>query len=460
MIKPARPGQIRVERRLGWVKPIGGRERGRVLAWSDEPAAAAKPSPLWRHAGLILVLVLPLFGQFFHYMVDAGPFYFLSKAWPFMTLPLALHGLMGGRTPPHVNYIACLAYVLGVTPVLSIYWLGNSVVDAIGTTIKVWPITYYFSLLSLLMLLRPSPAVLRRSFVILGIVSFAALWLLWIVVPTSRYATDPEISKLFLYETERGYRIYMPETFTMLLMFMVAHRAARHPRLWHAGFILFGFASLLIIYKQRLAIAAAAAVTVWILYRQLPRLWRSLGLIAAGFGGIGAVVYAMRNADKVAQALGGSLSIRQTSMNLLWHYLADEPLRWVFGAGGATRFGTVTMADIVGRKDFYLADLGWAGVIFEYGAVGSLLLFGLYMTALRRYDRSPSGRSMAPDVPEDRDLYAALRDYALYLLLSTAVYSPVFTPGELASVTALILYLGQGRWRSDHPVQQPRQQLV
>jgi len=439
-------GRVRAERHRGMVKSMRGRGRIVPLGPVPTPIPAAAQGPRW--TGLILLAILPLFGQFFHYMVDAGPFYFLSKAWPFITLPFALHGLIRTRTPPHGIYIACLAYVLAVTPVLSIYWLGNSIVDAIGTTIKVWPITYYFSLLSVLLLLRPTPAQLRRSLITLGIVSFAVLWLLWIIVPASRYATDPEISKLFLYETERGYRIYMPETFTILTMFFVTHRAARQPRLWHAAFLLFAIASLLIIYKQRLAIAVTVAVTVWILYRQLPRLWRSLGLIAAGFGGVAVIVYALRNGDKVAQSLGGSLSIRQTSMNLLWRFLLDEPLRWIFGSGGATRFGSVTMADIVGRKDFYLADLGWAGVIFEYGAVGSLLLFGLYMTALRRYDRGPSGEDTSPDPGADHDLYEALRDYALYLLLSTAVYSPVFTPGELASITALILYLGQGRWRA------------
>jgi hypothetical protein len=447
-------GQIKAdELRRGRIRSIGASLSGRVLDIAPpSEGAAARAVTTRQEAGMgvlfALLLVMPLFGQFFHYMVDAGPLYYLSKAWPFLTLPLAVYGLMALRTPHHNLYIACLVYVLAITPALSIYWLGNSFVDALGTTIKVWPLCYYFSMLGALVLMKPSPAVLRQALLALGIISLGALWFLWIVVPRSHYATDPTLSKLFLFEVERGYRIYLPETFTILLIFYCTHRLLQRPAAWHVLLIPFALASMLIIYKQRLAIAVTVLMVGWIILVNLPKALRTLALSIGCVGAAGGAFMLMRHAEGISNSLGGSLSIRQTSMRLLSGFLLDEPARWIFGAGGTTRFGSITMADIIGRKDFYLADLGWAGVIFEYGVFGGLLLLLLYVAAIRQPLRLRPVEGVAPEEAlRQAALYGSLHSYAIYLLLVTAVYSPVFTPGELASVTAILLYLGRRWWR-------------
>ncbi len=78
--------------------------------------------------------------------------------------------------------------------------------------------------------------------------------------------------------------------------------------------------------------------------------------------------------------------------------------------------------------------MGWLGTLFEYGIIGTVLIFLLYLTGFRL------GRQTAaldgPEVPFRK----ALADYGLYLLIVSTIYSAVFTPGEIASIAAIALY--------------------
>lgn len=47
--------------------------------------------------------------------------------------------------------------------------------------------------------------------------------------------------------------------------------------------------------------------------------------------------------------------------------------------------------------------------------------------------------------PRTEAMVLALGDYVLFLLVISSVYSAVFTPGELAMVTALLIYV-RGFW--------------
>src|SRR5579859_5895050 len=62
-----------------------------------------------------LLLVLPMFAQIFHYMIDINSLYLLSKAWAVLMLPLALYAIFGLRTRFAVVYLMVLIYVMGVT---------------------------------------------------------------------------------------------------------------------------------------------------------------------------------------------------------------------------------------------------------------------------------------------------------------------------------------------------------
>jgi hypothetical protein len=438
--------------RLGRVRPLSKAGRIRHLGRSDAEHSPATSGAIVENRDAsrqtaILAVSLPLFCQVFHYMIDVPPLYYASKALPVLALPLAVKGLTGVRSPHRLTYLLALTYVMVVTPILSILWLGNGMFDALANTVKVWPLIYYFAVLALLIDLAPSPATLQKVVFWLGLGTMLLMWFLWGVIPRRFYASDPAISRLLLYEFERGYRIYFPLTFVVLAMFDTTNRLLRRPSLWHALFLIAGFATIFLIFKQRTIEAATLLVTFGIVFAHLPRLWRSLGLLLLFLAGIAIAVVAVWNLDKITGMFGGSLAVRRVSMGLLTHYLLSDPLRWVLGVGGTSRFGAVSLFDILGRRNFYLADLGWAGVLFEYGVVGSLLLLALYLAPVRRRRPTESAKDGPPSNSDGQAqaLEGALWAYGAFLLLSTAVYSAVYAPGELATITALLVYI-RGEW--------------
>lgn len=117
-------------------------------------------------------------------------------------------------------------------------------------------------------------------------------------------------------------------------------------------------------------------------------------------------------------------------------YLGADAARWVFGVGATSRVGSVTLIGLFKNTGFYLADIGWLGVVFEYGAIGSILLMLVHLAGLRQ--------AMSWARPDDA-LSLALGDYIIYILVSSAVYSVVFLPGELTTCMALAYYLNRTR---------------
>lgn len=418
----------------GRILPLGA-GRGRVIGARAATAAPLRASR--RSSVFLLMLVLPLFAQVFHYMIDSGPIYYLSKAWPVLMLPLAAYGV-SLRVRFAALYLVTLTYVLAVTPVLSMLWLGNDLLDAAANSIKVWPLTYYFSLIALLTLRHPDPDEIVDALVRLGVATLAVMWLLWLVVPSSAYTGDYQQSKLFIYEYERGDRIFFPMSFAILAMFYAAERLRTR---FNAGYLLLILAVLatqLLVFKQRTILGASVVVLGLLIVARLPKLIRS-GFLAVGLlAGMAGLYQALLHVEQIAGKFGNSLAIRERSLSLLETYLAQQPLRWIFGTGAASRVGSVNMAEIIGRKDFFLADLGWAGVVFEFGLVGAMLLAALYWVALRESLRLPPVAD-----PRHRAMLVALGGYVLFLALTTLVYSVVYAPGELAATTALLVYLGK-----------------
>ena len=426
--------------------PRGALRRGRARVHQVEMPlrmAARRAAPavasVSRVASLALILALPFFAQVFHYLNELPPPYFLSKAWPILVFPLTLYGLIRMKLPGHNLFLLLLAYLLGFTPLVSIIQLGNGLFDALTTTVKAWPFTYYFGLSALLSLLALPAERVRAICLGYGAGTFALLVLIWIAAPASWYVTNPEDGKLLQYDVDRGYRVYLSMFFGMLFIFYLGRSFVIERKVWRLIAIPIAFLILMVIYKQRTAILMAMMVTGYGIVMALPRRMRQLAIGLGLLLAVPAVVVAAwvllgGGLDNLQQSLGGSLSVRQNSAALASHYLGDHTLRWTFGVGATTRFGSVTLADIFGYDQFFIADLGWLGVVFEYGLIGALLIFavhawGFFITArlgAKRHD----------------PFILALSDYLLYLLLTSAVYSLVFLPGEFGVALALAIYLG------------------
>lgn len=417
-------------------------------------SAAAMPAnatAAWVDWRLVAVaFALPMFAQCFQYMVDVLPLYLLSKAWPFLMLPLFGWALMRLDLPFKVLQMVTLVWILGVTPVVGIVQLGNGMAAALATTVKVWPFTFSFALAGLLALLHVPHESLRRILLWLGAGTYVAMVLLWLLTPVSAYGGGDVVTKLFMYDPERGYHLYMPMFFGMLLVFTLNRSFWIQPRLWKVLALAICIALQLAIYKERAAISGGVLIVV-VGAALSARRWRitALSLLALA-GGVGAIVMLgrMQNAADL-HALGGSLAVRQVSVATAWNYLSADPWRWLLGVGATTRFGTITLAQLFGNRMFFLTDIGWLGVMFEYGVIGACLMLLVHVAALFKAARW--------SWPDDA-LSQAFADYVLYLIVVSAVYSVVFTPGELTTIIALSWYfsrLRQATVAQEPPSSQP-----
>jgi hypothetical protein len=379
-----------------------------------------------------------MFAQCFQYMVDVPPLYILSKAWPVLTLPLFVWALLRLDIPYKVLFVTTTVWIIGVTPMIGIAQLGNDAGAAFLTTAKVWAYSFVFSAAGLLVFLRLSAATLQWVILGLGVGTYVIMLGLWLLVPVSAYGGGDVATKIFMYDPERGYHLYMPMFFGMLLIFYFNRSFWLHPRAWKVLAILVAFALQLAIYKERASIAGAVLVVAVAAALSAGR-WRIPALAALVTAALGSVLFFTRRLENVADihaSLGGSLAVRKVSVLTAWDYLSADPERWLLGVGATTRFGNITLAQLFGNRMFFLTDIGWLGVAFEYGVIGALLLLMMHLAGLRAVTRwSRPGEALSQ----------ALVDYVLYLIVVSVVYSVVFTPGELTTVVALGYYLARVR---------------
>ncbi|MGQ3674497.1 hypothetical protein ACT6QH_03210 [Xanthobacter sp. TB0139] len=402
-------------------------------------------------ATLVFILCLPFFAQVFHYLNELPPPYFLSKAWPILVLPFTFYALLRLDLPGQSLFLVLLAYVLGFTPLISVMQLGNWFSDAMITTVKAWPYTYYFALSGVLALLALPAQKVRKVFLGFGQGTFILFVLLWVLVPGSWYGSSPDEGKMLQYDVERGNRIYMATIFGMIYIFYLGRSFIETRKVIYLAGLIAAFLILLFIYKQRAAIGAVFLVTMFGMVTSLPARARRFAIGAGAVVGAGLLIAVMAKLGlftgagwaNLGEKLGGSLSVRQNSSALAVSFLGTDVERWLFGVGATTRFGSVTLKDIFGYDQFFIADLGLLGTVFEYGLVGTFLILSVYVWAFLTINRN--GR-----VDGDR-FQIVLGDYVLYLLVTSPIYPLVFLPGELGVVLAVAIYVHRGVGRQHEP---------
>jgi hypothetical protein len=413
------------------------------------PVLIAAPAMQARHRLWMVTLLCPLLvlsAQALAYVPDLPPTYYLAKAWPALSLPFAIAAIVRRRQPGTALLLALFAYTTIVTPILSMLEYRTGFIGAMQSAVKMGGFLSYLSLLELLLLLRPSVMELRSAMLSLGLLTFATIWTLWILVPLSYYQSNALTTLLFFFDLERGPRIYAPMVFGFFFMFYTARRFWLQPRLWRVLLIIGAFASLLIIYKQKLAITSAFLVIVMGAvgtYRQYRRLFIVLGLVAAVPA---LLIAASLDPAGVMQGIGGSLETRLISAGLAIDFLQQEPIRWLIGAGSLGQHASINLGDLFRFDQFYLSDLGWLGIIFEYGLLGTALIAGVYIFASR----------VIATIARPGDAWTlAMFDHCIYLWCVFCVYSAVVAPGEIMTLLTLAVYTGLQRQAG--PVRNTRQ---
>ncbi|TCH99797.1 hypothetical protein EJV46_03760 [Roseococcus sp. SYP-B2431] len=390
---------------------------------------------------LVLMGLMPLFMQFFTYLPDIRALWILAKLSPMLLLPLHVIGLFALRLPYIPLYVLIFLYALLVAPVLSILHLQNDFLEAMGATVKALTFAFYFGAAAAFTLLGATEATLKRAMLLLALANFSALWGLWVFLPLEAFAWDGAGTGMLFNDEIRGPRIMMPLAFGLTGLFWLARRFSDRPAVWPVLLIALGLTLMVTIFKQRTAIAATALILLFGMtagWRQRAPLsfWATVmggaGLAASLFlavtaGGAGNLGGSLRD------SLGGSLSVRETAAGLLMEFISQDPTRWLFGIGAATDYAEINFFHIMRYTHFFLSDLGWLGVVGEYGVLGTVLIVLAYLAGLRETHRA----AQANPTP----FRYALRDLVTYLLLVSPIYSTSAAPGQIATITAMAVIL-------------------
>ncbi len=394
----------------------------------------------------LLIVALPIFGQTFHYMKDLQPLWALSKAFPLLSLPLGAALLLrsqgAGRPPMMALWLGVFLWLVLVSSFVGMFSFDQGFFRGLTAQIKLLPMLYFISFLGMLSLLRPTIDELLTAFAWVGALTFAALLLLWAFAPQSWYATKYELGDAPLLSVDdRGNRIRMPMYFAMIALFALVRRALGNPLPGATGATLtrkraallaaIALAIIVGVVKTRATVLATAATLAVVAFLAASGRWRIGALAIAGICAIGLLqVPYVQSAFDTSSASG--FDVRAITVAKASGFLGLDPLRWLFGVG------TISSLDPTGLPKFFnhfffLADISWLGIVFEFGLVGAALMVVLMISTLL------FGARLRRRI--DSPMLAGLQDYVLFVLLMSPLYATMtLQPGEIAVIGATFVY--------------------
>jgi len=408
------------------------RAGGFAFAPSSTADRAGEGEAAWNWRIVLLIAVLPLFGQTFHYMKDLKPLWALSKAFPLLSLPLILPVLTRQHVPLVGGWLIAFLWLVLVSSFAAMFSFDQNYVLGLTAQVKLLPMLYALSFLGLLLLVRPTSKELLRAFGLCGVLTFATLFLLWALAPQSWYVTSIEYGDApLLSADDRGNRIRMPMFFAMFVLFALYRRLLAEPE-WRTA-VLVGVALAIVIgiVRTRAVVLASMATLAIVTLMAAPPRWR-VGAIAATV--VGALLLLqvpyVQSAFDTSSASG--FNVREVTAAKAIAFLGQDPLRWLFGVGTITSLSTGGLATFFNHY-FFLADISWLGIVFEFGLVGAaIMVFLLVRTWL--FARSVRRTIDSPAV-------AGMQDYVLFTLIQSPLYSTMtLQPGEIAIIAATFVY--------------------
>lgn len=403
----------------------------------------------WLRLGLLAV-VWVFFFQVPFYVSDLPGLYAVSKvgitAVSILLLLVVLGALAVSRfSVPNWGFvIVTCGVLLTVSTLSSLHWFGQNPLDGIAGQTKVLAGSYFFGVVGLLSLMRIRLTEVRTSVLVAAWVVLALAYALSFgaeFLPASLTA-DGE-SRLLRYDEIRGTRVILQVFLIEILMFYewrrFLSRGFRGTR--HLVVIGLGMSFIGILAGQR---TESVSVLVVILIVSVVGSGRAFVRLGGGLLAIsGAVALATLIGAFGRSALLAAGAVRVGTAQQILSVLGEVPSRWTFGMGNLSRVsGGQTFQDLYGTA-FWPTDVGWLGVVFEFGLLGSALVLWWYIRVFRSLGQ------VAPGEPENGHFVGGLRDLVLKMLIASPL-SPAFPMflGLGATLLAFGSYYRADRGRS------------
>ena len=379
-----------------------------------------------------LLALLPLFGETFHYMSAVRPLWVLSKSFPILSLPLAFRLTSSAHFPMTRQVVLSFAWLVLSPSIAAIFYFHEGFFTGVTAQVKLLPMLYFFSFLALLLVLQPSMTEIRRGFIILGAVTVAVLIVLWAVIPSRWYSSTYVIGSAPLFSSDnRGHRIRMQMYFPIIFLFFCYRRGFFEKNLSCLAGAAITFAVTLLIVRTR---AMVIGTTVVVLLNTI--IWSRpmvrVGLLLSAPFAFVAMFSTGYLATTFSTARNTGFDVRYTTAQKASAFLGDYPIRWIFGVGTLSPTSKDSLISYF-HHFFFLADITWLGIVFEYGLVGALIIILFELRGILFY---VDLRARVED-----DLLGGMFDYLVYILVISFFYPPTLAPGETATILAVFAYV-------------------
>jgi hypothetical protein len=384
-----------------------------------------------RSAALV-VLWLALFQPFF-YLNDFYTLYVIAKAGvPVIgfvaTYLLILCFSLGKSLYPYTLTILIATLYFTVSPALASYWQHNqSLPYGLTSEAKIFPLLFYFAAFYVFRKWRVNPHEMEITFALLAWVTIA-------IGSGLEFLVDPEFLKtddgvFVIFDEVRGYRYNMPLIFVELYSLIVFRRSLEQ-KSWAAALQLLPiFGYLVLIAEQRLSVFGLVVVMCLasLRYASLRSLLVLLACIIVPAGGL-----ILMKADYFALVeVAAAFAFRLNTVTTIFDFLGSDLLRWLFGAGHLNPLSGTTIQDVYG-PNFWPSDVGWIGILYEFGLLGvvaTAVMYGLLIRESEKYTQHA-----------DSHVLLGLKDYVRKVVI-VSIFIPFFPylTGIYATLLALFV---------------------
>jgi len=307
-------------------------------------------------------------------------------------------------------------------------WINFQQPFLIGLTAqtKLLPIFFYWCFLYLLYKFQPTEREVSRATSFLGWTALLVYYYFNLFVDPSSF--NVQQSSVASYMRGLGFLFQFPLEIIYLTVFIYIHRYIHHKRLLTL-FLTAPFLIFLAFYgNQRQQLIAFSTVIFFELINvstknAFLRLTQILLIASTFFVAIFGIAY-ISNPEKLY-----SLSVRSNTALQILDFFERNPISLFFGAGNLSPLNKILMRDIF-SKSFYSADVGWLGLLFEFGLVGCILLVTLYIRMLK--------------ILKERSVFiSAAKDLVVMYILLVLGTAIAYQIGMFTTILAVSVYLMQ-----------------
>jgi hypothetical protein len=294
--------------------------------------------------------------------------------------------------------------------------------------VKLTGIFYYFFVFAILKGYKVTLKELETTFLCLGLIFLSVYLFVHLTLNPQRYYS-PE-SSIVIHDS-KGFRFRLPDVFISIFTFYCFRKfIARNKLIWFILFIIC-YAYIAFLNDERTYLACVTLVIGTIVFFK----WNATGKIVLVCLGLLTLVWLVNGGfDYLTEDLNTtSLDTRLVTTSACVNFISSSPSHFIFGGGNLNELWLNGFGRIYGDS-FFLSDIGWIGICYEFGFVGVLICLSLYITLFVELNTSlRSTKSL---------LILVLRDYvAMRFVLS--VGSPVipYFIGIFVSILAISVYL-------------------